>query len=133
VDTDAPGESIPTDRAEGVSFWRVNGREVNGEDELTVGPDGVVSWSMAGGATGRVGLVQIADPGAARLARAVIREKERLVERERRRGECHPAPKPGGRKRRNVRVDLAVCPECDGAAFDDCPVCDGDGYVRIHS
>lgn len=121
------------DRAEGMSFWRVNGLEVNGEDELVVDEDGVVSWSMATGGTGRVAKVEISDPGAARLARAVIREKARTAARERRRREVHPAPKPvANRRRKNVRVEVVECPQCDGAGPTDCPMCDGDGWVRIH-
>jgi hypothetical protein len=122
------------ERADGVSSWSVDGVEVNAEDSLAVDDAGVVSWAVAGLETGRIGKVEMADPGAARLVRAMLAEKRRVAERERRRREVHPAPKPSSprRGRKVPQVVPVECPGCDGRGDEGCETCRGDGWVRIH-
>ena len=114
------------ERAEGASFWRVDGEaESNARDELEVGPERV-RWRIT--AIGSRHAVDVAadDPAARRFMSRVLAERRRIAQR----SVVRAVPKPAPAKRRAEPV-MVECPGCGGEGELGCRCCDGEGWVEL--
>jgi len=114
------------ERAEGASFWRVDGEaESNARDAIEIDA-GQVRWRIA--AIGGSDPVDVAadDPAARRFMSRVLAERRRIAQR----SVVRAVPKPAPRRRRAEAV-VVECPGCGGEGELGCACCGGDGWTSL--
>lgn len=115
------------DRAEGASFWRIDGDgESNAHDAIEV--DGTrVAWEIRPMGSGATSRVEASEPGARRFMSRVLAERRRMVQR----NAVRAVPKPAPVRRRRVEALVVECPGCGGEGELGCGCCGGDGWVSL--
>lgn len=114
------------ERAEGASFWRVDGEaESNARDAIEIDAE-QVRWRIEAIGGREPVDVAAAEPAARRFMSRVLAERRRIAQR----SVVRAVPKPAPRRRRAEPV-MVECPGCGGDGELGCGCCGGDGWVSL--